>query len=58
MKTTSPEETIKRLFEWSHNYDGGNNPYCVYLDLIGYSEAYYGETVSYTHLTLPTILRV
>ena len=45
MKTTSPEETIKRLFEWSHNYDGGNNPYCVYLDLIGYSEAYYGETI-------------
>jgi hypothetical protein len=44
-ETTTPKETIKRLFEWSGNYESGNNPYCAYLDLIGYSEEYYGETI-------------
>jgi len=44
-ETTTPKETIERLFNWSHNYGGVNNPFCVYLDLIGYSESYYGETI-------------
>ena len=44
-ETTTPKETIERLFDWSHNYESGNNPFCVYLDLIGYSESYFGETL-------------
>ena len=44
-KSGSPKEKIKDLLEWSANYESGNNPYCVYLDLIGYSESYYGETI-------------
>ena len=43
--TGTPKEKLKELFEWSGNYESGNNPYCVYLDIIGYSESYYGETI-------------
>ncbi len=33
---------IQELFEWSSNFDSGVNPYCVFMDLIGYSEDRYG----------------
>ena len=33
---------IQDLFEWSDNFDSGVNPYCVFMDLIGYSEDRYG----------------
>jgi len=41
----STKEKLKDLFEWSRNYESGNNPFCVYLDLIGYSKEYYGENL-------------
>ena len=44
-ETKTAKETIERLFKWSSNYESGNNVYCVYLDLIGYSESYYGEKI-------------
>ncbi len=28
---------IEELHDWSLNYNAGRNPYCVFLDLIGYS---------------------
>ena len=34
-------EPIKTLFEWSENFDSGKNPYCLFLDLIGYSNELY-----------------
>ena len=43
--TGSAKEIIKDLFEWSANYESGKNPFCVYLDLIGYSEEYYGNNI-------------
>ena len=36
------KEKLTELFEWSGNFDSGNNPFCVYLDLIGYSQEHYG----------------
>ncbi len=36
-----PEFTpIKTLLEWSENFEG-INPFCLYLDLIGFSEEYF-----------------
>lgn len=39
-----PQEAaaIEELFDWSRNFNGGRNPYCVFLDLIGYSDEMYG----------------
>ena len=34
-------DAIKELFEWSENFDSGKNPYCLFLDLIGYSHDLY-----------------
>tara|TARA_Y100000593_G_C4129228_1_gene246548 strand:- start:17 stop:331 length:315 start_codon:yes stop_codon:yes gene_type:complete len=36
---------IQKLYEWSQNgySEIGVNPYCIFLDLIGYSEDRYGE---------------
>ena len=41
----SPKEKLKDLFEWSANFDSGKNPFCIYLDLIGYSKEYYGANL-------------
>ena len=35
-------DSIKELFDWSTNFKAGKNPYCLFLDLIGYSDAHYG----------------
>jgi len=40
--TGSPKEKLKELYKWSANYDSGKNPFCIYLDLIGYSKEQYG----------------
>ena len=40
-----PASAIEELHDWSLNYLPGNNPYCVFIDLIGYSEDRYGESV-------------
>ena len=40
--TGSPKEKLTELYEWSSNFDRGKNPFCIYLDLIGYSKEYYG----------------
>ena len=34
-ETGTAKEKLTELFYWSANYDNGNNPFCVYLDLIG-----------------------
>ena len=36
---------IEELHDWSLNYLPGNNPYCLFIDLIGYSKERYGESV-------------
>ena len=41
-ETGTAEEKLTDLYEWSGNFKSGNNPFCVYLDLIGYSEEHYG----------------
>ena len=41
-ETGTAKEKLTDLYEWSANYDSGNNPFCVYLDLIGYSQEHYG----------------
>ena len=33
---------IEELHDWSLNYDTGRNPYCVFLDLIGYAYERWG----------------
>ena len=42
MKNNRDLLPIQQLFEWSENFDSGVNPYCVFMDLIGYSEDRYG----------------
>ena len=37
-------EAIKDLVDWSDNFQGPVTPFGLYLDLIGYSAQYYGET--------------
>ena len=44
-ETGTPKEKLTELYEWSANYDSGESPFCVYLDLIGYSEEHYGENI-------------
>ena len=35
---------IRKLAHWSVNFNSpGKNPYCLFLDLIGYSHEIYGE---------------
>ena len=36
---------IQRLNDWSNNYQVGVNPFCIFIDMIGYSEDRYGEEV-------------
>ena len=33
---------IEELHDWSLNYNAGRNPYCVFLDLIGYASDRWG----------------
>tara|TARA_B100001123_G_C15191449_1_gene979542 strand:- start:46 stop:345 length:300 start_codon:yes stop_codon:yes gene_type:complete len=44
-ETGTAKEKLTELYQWSANYDSVNNPFCVYLDLIGYSKAHYGENI-------------
>lgn len=37
---------ITALYEWSINFEPGINPWCVMLDLIGWSEEHLGETIT------------
>ena len=45
---------VAELYEWSTNYDSGKNPYCVFLDLIGYTEERFGVALvssgDYSHI--------
>jgi len=41
-ETGTPKEKLTELYKWSANYESGKNPFCVYLDLIGYSKEHYG----------------
>ena len=41
---------IEELHDWSLNYSPGRNPYCVFIDLIGYSiEEWGAPAFSDTH---------
>ena len=35
-------DAIKELFDWSSNFEPNKNPYCLFLDLIGFSDQEYG----------------
>ena len=34
---------IEELHDWSLNYNSGRNPFCIFLDLIGYSNDRWGS---------------
>lgn len=36
---------VQDLYSWSLNYDAGRGPFTLFLDLIGWSEDNYGETL-------------
>ena len=40
--------SIEELWGWSLNFDSGLNPYCLFLDIIGYSADRYG-CYAYSH---------
>ena len=42
MKTTRDLLPIQKLFEWSDSFEKNANPFCLFMDLIGYSEDRYG----------------
>lgn len=37
---------VNDLYRWGLNYDTNQNPFNVFLDLIGYSEEQYGEKLA------------
>jgi len=39
-------EPVADLYRWSQNYDPGKNPWCVFLDLIGWSTENLGEPIT------------
>ena len=39
---------IEELYDWSLNFQSGLNPYCLFLDIIGYSADRY-ECYAYCH---------
>jgi len=48
----SQASAIEKLYNWSINFNGGCNPFCLFIDLIGYSienwgEPYFSETYDY-----------
>jgi hypothetical protein len=45
LATIEQLEPITRLYTWSLNYEPGANPWCVMLDLIGWSEEELGEII-------------
>jgi hypothetical protein len=38
-------ESVQDLYSWSLNYQAGQGPFTLFLDLIGYSEDEYGDTM-------------
>ena len=60
MKTTRDLLPIQKLFEWSDSFEKNANPFCLFMDLIGYSEDRYGmntydakyELMGYTELCM------
>jgi hypothetical protein len=36
---------VQDLYSWSLNYDAGRGPFTLYLDLLGWSEDHFGETM-------------
>lgn len=39
-------DAVKDLYDWGLNYDTNQNPFNVFLDLIGYSEEQFGEKLA------------
>ena len=54
MNKLYPEfEAIKKLHEWCFNFQVGDaDPFSIYLDLIGFSDEHYGNSLA-VHTTLP-----
>ena len=49
-------EDVANLYVWSGNYDyKDGNPYCAFLDLIGYSMENYGEKLNPRHYQIDHI---
>lgn len=46
LETIEQLRPISALYTWSLNYEPGANPWCVVLDLIGWSEEHLGETIT------------
>ena len=42
MRASPSASAIEELHDWSLNYNAGRNPYCVFLDLIGYASDRWG----------------
>lgn len=38
-------EAVQDLYSWSLNYDPGKGPFTLFLDLIGWTQEEYGETL-------------
>ena len=38
-----PAPEAEALYRWGQNYEPENNPFVIYLDLIGWSDEYIGE---------------
>ncbi|NDE72158.1 MAG: hypothetical protein EB054_05615 [Actinobacteria bacterium] len=36
---------IVGLYQWSLNYDAGKTPFTLFIDLIGYTQEQYGQTL-------------
>jgi hypothetical protein len=45
METINKLESLETLLDWAENFQGNENPFNVFLDLIGYTQANFGETM-------------
>ena len=51
-------KNMSAVLYWSETYDVASNTHVVSIDNITFKSSNWYGSVSYTHLTLPTILRV
>ena len=42
----SEKEVLEQLYDWSKNFEAGANPWCLFLDICGYSQWYYGDAIA------------
>ena len=46
LRETGNFVSIETLYNWGQNFDNVTNPFAVFLDLVGYSDEYFGTKLA------------